>query len=51
MKVKDRFFLLGLYLFNLGTVSMPRATSDFAFIAAVCGTIIGGLFICHSLEL
>ena len=48
---ENRFFLLGLYLFNLGTVSVGRATNPFMLISCVLGIIIGGLFICYSLDL
>jgi len=53
MKKLDKYFLLGLYLFNLGTVSLARATLDnpFSMAASFFGVIVGGLCICKGIEL
>lgn len=50
MRRLDRCFILGLYLFNLGTVSIGRSSDDLGFIAATLGVIIGGLLMWHSIE-
>jgi hypothetical protein len=51
MKNEDRFLIVGLYLFNLGTVSIARAdiSNPFEVISCVFGIIIGGLCVCYSL--
>jgi hypothetical protein len=50
MKRNDKLFILGLYLFNLGSVSVSRTSNDLGLFSSIFGVIIGGCLIFASIE-